>query len=502
MMVPLPGIVKPSQTQDTRYQPLLCIPAVRREGPMIRRRKTTSRHFVSAMFLCLASSGTQAGEVSGLPAHLTPTVRPDYSFFLGNDFAAADTSDDYRTEQMIASARIRDSWIAVLDHSIMTREDLADAERGRIDTMTISLGYELFSVDSGTQQTSVLAGLAIRMVGNFEGERIQNGFHRLIESDTEAIPYTDTRQTDPAAWFLAQHYQRFREATGGGFLNGWDLGYWARAGALATADGQIDGVAGLYAVASRRRWDLWLGVRRDWRSGYDADFVLRDTAAEENKAAVSLGVRFGALVLETVQRMDSSASYGQLSFISSPQTRGEATPEPVRADVQFALHMPHITFQVATRWYHRLLTGDGSRWDEAILAEVRGGQPQLGRNPALFVDTSQVSLGIEWSRRVTERIDWLRYFASAGAGWRREQLLGREALLGEESAPIDRGVLLLETGLEFDAARLSNRSRFKLRLGVTGWRPTSDAVVDVGGTTATIQEPGASLVVGWVFTYH
>ena len=283
---------------------------------MIRRRKTTSRYFVSAIFLCLASGGTQAGEVSGLPAHLTPTVRPDYSFFLGNDFAAADTSDDYRTEQMIVSARIRDSWVAVLDHSIMTREDLADAERGRIDTMTVSLGYEFLSVDSGAQQTSILAGLAIRMVGNFEGERIQNGFHRLIESDTEAIPYTDTRQTDPAAWFLAQHYQRFREATGGGFLNGWDLGYWARAGALATADGQIDGVAGLYAVASRRRWDLWLGVRRDWRSGYDADFVLQDTAAEENKAAVSLGVRFGALVLETVQRMDSSASYGQLSFVS------------------------------------------------------------------------------------------------------------------------------------------------------------------------------------------
>lgn len=469
---------------------------------MTRRRRTVLRYVISAVFLCLAGGGTQAGEVSGLPAHLTPTVRPDYSFFLGNDFAAAGTSDDYRTEQMIASARLRESWIALIDHSVLTREDLAVSERGRIDTMTLSLGYELFSVDSSAQQTSILAGLAIRMVGNFEGERIQNGFHRLIGSDTEAIPYTDTRQTDPAAWFLAQHYQRFLEATGGGFLNGWDLGYWARAGALVTADGQVDGVAGLYAVASRRRLDVWLGVRRDWRSGYGADFVLRDTAAEENKPAVSLGVRFGALVLETVQRMDSSASYGQLSFVSSPQTRGEATSEPVRADVQFSLQMPHITFQVATRWYHRLFTSDSSSWDEALLAEIRGGEPQLGRNPALFVDTSQISIGLEWSRRVTERIDWLRYFASAGAGWRSEQLLGREELRGEESASIDRGVLLLETGVEFDAARLSTRSRLKLRLGVTGWRPTSDAVVDVGGTAARIQEPGASIVVGWVFTYH
>ena len=457
---------------------------------------------IPAISLCCLAGSSSAGEISGLPPHLAPTVRPDYSFFLGNDFAAADTSDDYRTEQMIASARLRESWIAVLDHSVMTREDVAETERGRIDTMTLSLGYELFSVDSSAQQTSVATGLAIRMVGNFEGERIQNGFHRLIESDTEAIPYTDTRQTDPAAWFLVQHYKRVIAATGDGFMGNWDIGYWARAGALATADGQLDGVAGLYAVASRRQWDVWLGVRRDWRSGYDADFVLRDTAAEENKAAVSLGVRFGALVLETVQRMDSSASYGQLSFVSSPQTRGKATPEPVRADLQFTLHMPHITFQVATRWYHRLFTSENSSWDEAILAEVRGGQPQLGRNPALFVDTSQVSLGLEWSRRITEPIDWLRYFASAGAGWRREQLLGREELRGEESASIDRGVLLLETGLEFDAARLSRRSRFKLRLGVTGWRPTSDALVDVGGTTSTIQKPGASIVVGWVFTYH
>jgi hypothetical protein len=455
-----------------------------------------------AVFLCLPVGASVAGEISGLPAHLVPTVRPEYTFFLGNDFAAADTSDDYRTEQMIASARLRESWLAVLDHSIFTREDLAEADRGRIDTMTLSLGYEFLHVDSGAQQTSVVAGLAIRGIGNYEGERIQNGFHRLIESDTEAIPYTDTRQTDPAAWVLAQHYRRLFAGSGDGFLDSWDFGYWARAGILATADGQVDGVAGLYAVASRRLWNVWLGVRRDWRSGYDADIVLRDAAAEEDKAAVSLGVRFGALVLETVQRIDSSASYGQLSFISSPQTRGRTTPDPVRADMQFTLQMPQITFQAAARWYRRLFASDGSPWDEAVLAEIRGGQPQLGRNASLFVDTSQISLGLEWSRRVAEQIDWLRFYTNAGIGWRNEQLLGREELLGERSESVDRAVLLAEAGLEFDAARLSRRIRLRLRLGVTGWRPSSNAFVDVGGTVATIQEPGASIAVGWVFTYH
>jgi len=480
MMVPNPTIVKPRPV----------------------RTPDINRYTISVFVLCLAAGGSLAGEISGLPAHLAPTVRPDYTFFLGNDFAAVGTSDDYRTEQMIVSARFRESWLAVLDHSIFTREDIAEAERGRVDTMTLSLGYEFFNVVSAAQQTSVLAGLAIRMVGNYDGERIQNGLHRLIESDTVAIPYTSTRQTDPAAWVLAQQHRRFLVATGDGFLNGWDIGYWVRAGALATADGQVDAVAGIYAVASRGQWDLWLGMRRDWRSGYDADFVLRDAAEEENKAAVSFGVRFGALVLETVQRIDSSASYGQLSFVSSPQTRGAATPGPVRADLQFTLHMPHITFQVAGRWYRRLFTANDSPWEEAILAEIRGGQPQLGRNPTLFVDTSQMSLGLEWSRPVTRQIDWLRFYTSASIGWRREQLLGREELLGEDSESVDRGVLLAETGLEFDAARLSRRSRFKLRFGVTGWRPTSDAVVDVGATTATIQKPGASIVLGWVFAFH
>ena len=190
--------------------------------------------------LTLAAGGAGAGEISGLPPHLAPTVRPDYSFFLGNDFAAAKTSDDFRTEQMIATARLGESWVALLDHSIFTREDVPEPERGRIDTMTFSLGYEFLSSELAGHRTSMTAGLAVRGVGNFEGERIQNGFHRLIESDTSAIPYTDTRRTDPAGWFLAEHYRRLRPIGAGGLADRWDIGYWVRAGALATADGQLD----------------------------------------------------------------------------------------------------------------------------------------------------------------------------------------------------------------------------------------------------------------------
>jgi len=134
--------------------------------------------------------------------------------------------------------------------------------------------------------------------------------------------------------------------------------------------------------------------------------------------------------------------------------------------------MPQVTFQAAARWYRHLFASDGSPWDEAFLAEIRGGQPQLGRNPSLFVDTSQLSLGLEWSRRVSEQIDWVRFYTNTGIGWRNEQLLGREELLGERSESADRAVLLAETGFEFDAARLSRHMRLRLRIGVTGWLPS------------------------------
>jgi hypothetical protein len=455
-----------------------------------------------AWFVCVVSVPAYAGEISGIPPHLAPTVRPDYSFYLGNDFAAAQTSDDFRTEQMIATGRIGESWIAVLDHSIFTREDVAESARGRIDTMTLSLGYELLGRTGSGWRTSMTAGMALRGVGNFEGERVQNGFHRLIESDTSAIPYTETRRTDLAAWFLAEHYRRLLPAGGGGFARGWDIGYWARAGGLVTTDGQLDAVAGLYVLASRRLWDVWLGIRRDWRNGYDADFVLRDAADEEDKLAVSAGFRFGALVFESVQRLDSSASYGQLSFISSPRARGAGASKPGRADAQFTLQMPHITFQLAGRWHRRIFTSSAAAWSEAFFAELRGGQPQLGRDPTRFVETTQLGLGLEWSRPAVNGLPWLRFYTNTGLGWRREKLLGREQLLGLESAAVDRAVAILESGLEFDATRLSEHMRLKLRAGITAWHPFGDATVDIGGSSSEIQQPGASIAIGWVLSWH
>ena len=502
MMVPVRNIVKRGIKRRHKAYNHVVVTNARSTMLAPRIRVALPAAFLAAVFVHSVPIASVAGEISGLPSHLPPTVRADYLYFLGNDFAAAGTSDDYRTEQMIVTGRFRDSWLAVLDHSILTREDLDAGDPARIDTMTLSLGYEVLRSESETQRASIAAGIAVRGIGNFEGERIQNGFHRLVASDTDVIPYTNTRETDAAGWFVAEYYRRLSAASGSGFRRSWDTGLWIRSGAFGSAGGQLDAVAGVYAVASRPVLDLWLGIRRDWRSGYDQDFVLQDTAAEEDKFAVSFGLRFGSLVFETVQRIDSAASYGQLSFVSSPETRRQSRHSTTRFDGQMSLQIPQITFQAAARWHRHLFMSPQSGWGEAAFAEIRGGQPQFGHDPTVFVDTVQVSVGNEWSRPVSQELQWLRFYTNVGGGWRREQLLGRAVRSGQESDAVDRVVLVAEGGIEVDAAELSEQLGFRLRLGVTGWLPLSDAAVNIGNTIEVIQRADASIVAGWVLSWH
>lgn len=461
-----------------------------------------ARSLLLATVLLTAAATANAGDISGLPPHLPPTLRPDYEFFLGNDFLVPGTNDDYRTQQLITTARFNDRWLAILDISIFTNNNSLTTAPERIDTMSFSLGYDFVQDITASKRTIITAGAGVRAVGNFEGARIQNGFHRLVESDLSTLPYSATRRSDATIWGLAEHYRLIREATGNGLFGGWNLGYWARGGALLTADGQIDAVAGLYAVATRSNYEVWLGLRHDWRSAYDTDAVLKEAARQEQKTAIAWGVRFGSLVLESVHRLDSPASYGQLSFISAAETRGNGRSPDSKVDLQLGLHVPHVLFQIAGRFHHNLLVPETSAWRESYLVDVRAGQPQLGNDVTRFVETYQATLGIEWSRPIANGYDWLRFYANLSAGWRSEKLLGRASLFGEESTTVDRGVAVAGLGVEIFAAPLGNRWQHSLRFGVTGWKPASSATVTVGGTPSKIQQPGASIVAAWTIDYR
>jgi len=450
----------------------------------------------------LASSQVSAGEISGLPPSLAPTTQPEYTFYFGNDFLTAGTNDDFRTQQLMASLRIKDRWRVVLDHSILTREHAESGPPARLDQMSLSVGYEWLRRVDASGRSAVSVGIGARGAGNYEGSRIQNGFHSLIESEVSFLPYASTREVDATVWAFGETHRVLRTARGDGVFSGWDTGYWARGGALATSDGQLDVVAGLYAIASRPGFDLWLGLRRDWREGYDSDLVQRETAAEESKLALSYGLRLGSIVMETVQRFDSYASYGQISFVSSPATRRNTTPGRTKSEFQLGLHMPHMLMQMAGRWHRPVFLNTSSQWRESITADLRGGQPQIGQDVNRYAETLQLTMGLEYSRRTAATPDWLRFYGAASIGWRTERFIGRGALSGVKSEAVGRAVLQTDLGVEVDAVRMGNNWRHKLRLGVSAWAPTESVTIMTGGEPTTLLEPGVAISVGWTFSYH
>ena len=63
----------------------------------------------------------KAGEIPGLPPALLPIVDRDFAINFSNDFLGRGGSvDDFRTQQIILTAKISDRWLAIVDHSILT----------------------------------------------------------------------------------------------------------------------------------------------------------------------------------------------------------------------------------------------------------------------------------------------------------------------------------------------------------------------------------------------
>ena len=220
------------------------------------------------VFLLVAGLPSPAisGEMPGLQPQIPPFVERDLEVTFSNDFLGRGGSvDDFRTQQMVIAAGISERWLVLLDHSILTLGDAQQA--GRVDQLSASVGYRLMNKVTDHSVSNLSAGMGIRNAGDFAGERMQNGFHRLIGSDVRSLPYSDADSTDATAWFDVDHYRDLRDF-------------------------------------------------EKWRTGYTAA-IVRETAIAEDDLAVAMGIRFGALVVETVQQLNNDASYGQLRLVSS-----------------------------------------------------------------------------------------------------------------------------------------------------------------------------------------
>ena len=451
------------------------------------------------LLAAFAAVPADAGEIPGLRPQLPPFLARDLEVVFSNDFLGRGGSvDDFRTQQIIINAKISDRWIAVLDNSILTLTD--SPTPGRIDQLSGSLGYQVINTVDDQHATKLAAGIGIRSVGNFEGQRMQNGFHRLVGSDVDILPYTDTSRTDATAWFDADHYRQFGKSGEGGLIGNWRTGYWLRASSLLTSGGQWDSSAGLFAVASKPGWDLWLGLRRDWRSGYD-DRVLQETAAAEDDLAVVFGARFGALVLETVQQLNNDASYGQLRLVSSGVQTSATGNNTGRLGLEAGFLLPNIQLRLAGRYRIRLVTNPNSKWRESVIVTANYGEPQHEDNAFVFVRSRQLDVGLDFERAFSEH-PWISTYVSAGVGWRTESLIGVEALAGESSGSVGSAILSAGTGLRVDAGRLGQRWNYRITLGLTGRLPIKDANLQIGAALLPVLEPALDLMLGITFDFN
>lgn len=463
---------------------------------------TTRRILSLALFTLLyfASARLEAGEIAGLPSQAPPFLQHDFEINFSNDFLGRGGSvDDFRTQQINITGALGNKWLAVVDHSILT---LGDPDSpGRLDQMSLSVAFEAIYRGNDDRVDKLIIGGGLRSTGNFAGDRMQNGFHQLVNSDIVDLDYVSTDRTDATVWVDAQHYRVFHDSTAKGLFGGWRTGYWLRGSSLLTTDGQWDNALGAYAVSSRRAIDVWLGLRQDWRGGYDRDPVQVATADAESELAVVAGIRFGALILETVQQPNGDASYGQLKFIADGGQAIRPHATQPGTGLEFAFNLPDITVELATRFQRRVFTGEESQWHESLVVDVGFGTPQYGSDTSVFIESRQITFGLDWERPLVSDNDWISLFARLGGGYREEELRGEGELSGESSASAGRAVVKLGAGLRFNAASLSNSWNYRLQLGVGAWIPIQDAHVQLENEVYRLQEPGLGISLGMTFDY-
>ena len=429
------------------------------------------------------------GEIPGLVPMLPPGLDVRYQFNQSNDFLGRGGSvDDFRTQQVILSAGLNERWHVVADHSVLTLSE--PGSEGRIDQLSASLGYRWLDRQRGAVHDRVSVGGGIRSAGDFAGERMQNGFHRLVGSDVEFLPYSEFSETAVTGWIDAERYALFGNAE-----QKWRFGYWVRARALATSDGQVDGTLMTTGVVRRGFFEGWAGFRRDWRSGYEEPVQQATADAEDDLSAV-IGVRFGTLVLETVQQFDNDASFGRLQLLSL-ESDADRAPARSRYGIELGFVLPDVHVRLAGRYRSPVPAPTG--WDAALTAAVDIGEPQLGSNPSLYVETRQLSAGIEWQRRLSSDSNWVSGFVGIRLGYRDERVVGDGEQAGVRSDAVGRGVITADAGVRFHAATLGSNWRYQLTTGIAAWLPWSDATVVVGDNIETIQQPAIAITVGVSF---
>jgi hypothetical protein len=447
--------------------------------------------------LALISPPALGGEMAGAPPLSLPSIQPRAELLLSNDaFGRGGEVDDFRTQQLMFSAAVAGRWRLTLDHSVLTLEEQSGLAQGRLDQLSGSLSFELLDRHDRSQRTKVSLGGGFRAYGELQGERIQNGVHRLFDSSIVDVPYVATQRTDLIAWIRGEHLGELRTLGLPQWLGGtWETGYWVHGTTLASTDGQWDSVAGALLTAHKGGFETWVGLRGDWRSGYDRDPVQRFTAENETGLYLTVGLRMGPLLVETNQGFADDAAFGRISLVSGLGP-GLAEHHGVPGiGMAFTGSIPDVLagFQLRADLCGWLNCSQRHRW--SAVGDYRFGEPPDGKTVNRFVETRQISAGLEGQFRAAPWPEWIHVYGFAGLGQRQERLIGDGALAGTRSASVGRLAAVGEVGLRLAAVR-TERWSMALAFGLTGWLPVSDGHVSFDGQPRRVQDPGIAMVLG------
>ncbi len=447
--------------------------------------------FLGALLVSLVA-WPGAAQIPGVPPPTPPGVERSFELFFGNDFLGRGGAvDDFRTQRYGVIAALGSRWSLNADLSILTLEQPSEGDPGREDQLSPSLGYRLVRTGTPGHGLDVEVGAGLRYYANLGGARMQNGFHKLVGSRLNTVPYISADRTVGTAWIQAPLRGRLAHA------GAWGFDYWVQASTLLTTAGEWDGTGALSAVATLGWFQTWLGVQTDWREGYDATNVSRETADFESGTRALLGFRFGPFIIETAQQFSGDGNHGQARFISTGDPLRRLGPDHTLG-LQAGLSIPDVYATLQARWSNCALLGCSERWRRTVVADYRFGSPQYGEDVNTYVPTWQASAQFELEHAPFSGAAWMTGYGALGLGWRSEHLEGEGDTTGTTSEAVGRAGLTADLGLRFSTSASSQTTMMLLHIGLSGWLPSSGAEVEFGGRTESLQRPQLVLVSGVV----
>ena len=466
----------------------------------------------------------RAGDIAGAPAMVPPETLGDLSFLMNNNIInLGDEPDEYRTQQLGFQIDISPRWGIVFDHSILTAGQENPVLRhfaGRVDQVNLSLMYELYHNQPDSNSVGIVeTGAGVRAYGDFGGDNMQNGFHRLIGNSIDDYPYVPT-DTSMAIFWLKGDYQKLYPLAQNENVNSrWRAGFWLDATGLVSSGQQWDAALSANVVVRNQDMTIWLGVREDWRENYELDFVQEATALSESGTSLTFGLGVGPVLFDTVQGLDDKFSYSRFIF-TSVENEYSSTEYPVEADNTVALNilLPDVEAELQYKralHYSSKLFGQPKTW---LVLGMNYGEPTYDESfdayhpveqpwpiYTVYSEVQQVAIGFEFEWRSQQTFQRVWPYLTLLAGHRSEQLKANSGayssnVAGQESEIVSSAVIEAGVGVRFNL--YTRRAwQFLIQTGLVGNYPLSSETVTFDQSRIELLQPNLTLNLGFSLNF-